>query len=93
VVVELDTVLRRSTQVIYAPLDGEGVMLNVDLGRYHGVNQVGARIWDLLETPMTALQLRDRLIEEFEVEEQVCQRAVLDFVGKLLERGLVDAAS
>jgi hypothetical protein len=91
VVFTLDTMLRREADILYAPIGSDGVMFNINAGVYHSVNDVGARIWELLETPQTAAQLRDRLLEEFEVEEQVCQAAVLDFVGKLLDRGAVHA--
>ncbi|MBL6938498.1 MAG: PqqD family protein [Alphaproteobacteria bacterium] len=87
--VTLDTMLRRDAGIYYAAIGSEGVMLNVNAGLYHGLNDVGVRIWELLETPQTAAQIRDRLVDEFEVERQVCQAAVLDFVGELLERGII----
>lgn len=90
-VITLDTVLRRDPDIIYAALGNDGVMLNIKAGRYHSVNDVGARIWELLEIPRTAADLRDRLLEEFEVEEGACQAAVLEFVGSLAERGVVHA--
>jgi len=87
----LDTVLRRDPDIVYAPLGDDGVMLNIDAGSYHSLNQVGVRIWDLLETPRTARALRDQLLAEFEVGESDCEAATLDFLGKLLERGLIHA--
>jgi hypothetical protein len=87
----LDTLLRRSAGIFYAEVRDEGVMLNVDTGRYHSLNDVGSRIWELLEAPQTPAQLRDRLLEEFDVDAQECETAVLDFVGKLLDRGVIQA--
>ena len=89
VVITLDTMLRRDMDTIYAQLGDDGVMFNIDAGLYHSLNDVGARIWELLETPRTSGQLRDRLLDEFDVDAQVCQAAVLDFVGKLLDRGVI----
>lgn len=77
---------------MFAPMSGEGVMLNIAAGRYHSMNPVGVRIWELLETPQTPAQLCTQLCNEFDVSEQDCQRAVLDFTGKLIDRGLVHAA-
>jgi hypothetical protein len=91
VAITLDTKLRRDPGTFYSPLGSDGVMLNVNTGFYHGLNDVGARIWELLETPETAAQLLARLLEEFEVEEQVCRAAMLDFLGKLLDRGVIHA--
>lgn len=83
--------LRRDADTIYTPVGSDGVMFNINAGLYHSLNDVGVRIWELLETPRTAAQIRDRLLEEFAVEEQVCQAAVLDFVDKLLDRGVIHA--
>lgn len=87
----LDTLLRRGSDIFSAQVGAECVMFNLNVGRYHSLNDVGARIWELLETPQTPAQLRDRLLEEFDVDAQQCETAVLDFVGKLLDRGVVRA--
>jgi hypothetical protein len=92
VAITLDTMLRRDADTLYAQVGSDGVMFNANAGLYHSLNDVGARIWELLETPQTAAQIRDRLLEEFDVEERVCQTAVMDFVGKLLDRGVIHAA-
>jgi hypothetical protein len=87
----VDMLLRRGAGIYYAEIGDEGVMLNANVGRYHSVNDVGARIWELLETPQTPAQIRDRLLEEFDVDDQECETAVLDFVAKLLDRGIIQA--
>jgi hypothetical protein len=92
VVIAPDTILRRDPEILYEQVGSNGVMFNLNAGLYHSLNDVGARIWELLETPQTAAQIRDRLLEEFDVDEQVCQTAVMDFVGKLLDRGVIHAA-
>ncbi len=91
VAIMLNTLLRRDPDILYTPVGSEGVMLNVNAGRYHSLNDVGVRIWELLETPHTPAQLRDQLLQEFDVEKQVCETAVLDFAGELLERGVIRA--
>ena len=88
----VDTRLQRATGIVYAPLGDQGMMLNVDSGNFHSVNDVGVRIWELLEMPQTPGQLRDRLLEEFDVDAPVCEAAVLEFLGGLRERGLIHAA-
>jgi hypothetical protein len=73
--------------------EGEGgVLLHLDTAAYHGLNEVGALIWRLLEEPKafdTLLQeLRDRLQElPPQFEEEIGQ-----FVDELAQRGLVEPA-
>jgi hypothetical protein len=74
--------------------EGEGgVLLHLDTAAYHGLNEVGALIWRLLEEPKafdTLLQeLRDQLQEvPPQFEEEIGQ-----FLDELAERGLVEPAS
>ncbi|HEY3208218.1 MAG TPA: PqqD family protein [Actinomycetota bacterium] len=92
--IEATTVLRRNPRVEYRSMgEGEGgVLLHLDTAAYHGLNEVGALIWRLLEEPKafdTLLQeLRDRLQElPPQFEEEIGQ-----FVDELAQRGLVEPA-
>jgi hypothetical protein len=92
--IEATTVLRRNPRVEYRSMgEGEGgVLLHLDTAAYHGLNEVGALIWRLLEEPKafdTLLQeLRDRLQQvPPQFEEEIGQ-----FVDELAERGLVEPA-
>jgi hypothetical protein len=93
--IEATTVLRRNPRVEYRSMgEGEGgVLLHLDTAAYHGLNEVGALIWRLLEEPKafdTLLQeLRDQLQEvPPQFEEEIGQ-----FLDELAERGLVEPAS
>jgi len=84
------TKLVRNTDMLYAPVGTEeGVMMSVEAGRYYGLNAVGSRIWELLETPMTVAELCARISEEFEVDAQGCETDVLKFTGSLIDNGIV----
>jgi hypothetical protein len=92
--IEATTVLRRNPRVEYRSMgEGEGgVLLHLDTAAYHGLNEVGALIWRLLEEPKafdTLLQeLRDRLQDPPpHFEEEIGQ-----FVSELAERDLVEPA-
>jgi hypothetical protein len=60
-----DVIFRRNDRVEYRALEGEGgVLLHLDTANYHGVNQVGSLVWDLLDgRPFAALvaELQERL--------------------------------
>ncbi|MEI9996947.1 MAG: PqqD family protein [Rhizomicrobium sp.] len=88
--VTLDTPLRRSDDVLYTPVGSDrGVFLNMKANRYHSLNAVGARAWELLETPQTLAQLCERITDEFDVDAATCQTAMTEFVGQLMERGIL----
>jgi hypothetical protein len=89
----LDTVLRRNGEILHAAVSTEeAVMMSVAAGKYYGVNAVGARIWDLLETPKTIAQLCAQIEDEFDVDAVTCETTVLKFAGDLVDNGIVDAS-
>jgi hypothetical protein len=88
--ITLDTKLSRNDDVLYTAVDTEeAVMLNVAAGKYYALNAVAARIWELLEQPMTVAQVCGHICEEFEVDKETCEAAVLKFADEFLENGIV----
>ncbi len=81
--------VRRADDVLTTPMDDTLLMLNIRQGRYHGLNEVAARIWELLETPTSAASLVAALVGEFDIGEEDCARDVADFLARLRERGLL----
>jgi Coenzyme PQQ synthesis protein D (PqqD) len=94
VTISLETTLSRSgDDILYAPVNtGELVMLSIGASRYYGLNSVGARIWELLEMPMTVAQICARLCEEYKVEAPECETEVLKFANELVHNGIVHGA-
>ncbi|MCP4960587.1 MAG: PqqD family protein [Actinomycetia bacterium] len=88
--VSLDTVIRRSTEILHSDLGDQAVMMDLDAGAYYGLNAVGARIWTLADEPVALTKVVDRLLEEFEVERDECESAVAEFVADMIERKVVE---
>lgn len=68
----------------------EVVVLNLRDGVYYGLEDVGARVWTLLQCPMTLREIQDALVAEYSVEPERCARDVRALVDELLARGLVE---
>jgi hypothetical protein len=80
--------IARADGVVEAQLDELRVVLNEDLA-YLGLNEVGQRIWDLIESPRTLASLVEVLVEEYDVSEADCTRDVTAYVDALAEHKLV----
>jgi hypothetical protein len=78
---------------VSSELDGEEVILNLKDGTYYGLNEVGARIWALLQEAPTLLQVRDQIVEEFDVEAEQCEQDLVTLVQELEDAGLVTIQS
>lgn len=70
--------------------DRELVILNLRDGVYYGLEDVGARVWNLLQKPLTVAAIRDALVSEYDVEPGRCARDVQALLGDLIARGLVE---
>ena len=89
---ELDSCIVRDPDLVATEMDGELVMMSIERGEYFGLNRVGSRIWELLQSPMRVHELCDRLEQEFEIDAARCREEGLAFVGEVLEQGLVRQA-
>ena len=84
-------VFRRDNRVEYRPLADEGgVLLHLDTAAYHGLNELGARIWELLDG-VTVAELVSRLSECFDEVPPSLAEDTAKFLSQLTERGLIVA--
>lgn len=88
---DADTRLAASRDQVSCELDGEAVILGLADGVYYGLDPVGATVWALLERgPHTVAQLRDAVLEAFDVDAATAQADLLELMGDMLARGLVE---
>jgi Coenzyme PQQ synthesis protein D (PqqD) len=71
-------------------IGGEAAVLDFKRGTYYGLDEVGARIWNLIAEPTIVGEICDALVAEYEVEPEVCERDVIALLGELAVRGLVE---
>lgn len=88
----IDSTVSQSAGLVAADMDGQKVMLNIDKGKYYGLDDIGSRIWELIEKPRTVRELVAVLLQEYDVEDEICQRDVLAFLNKLHAQGLIAVA-
>ena len=79
----------RSSEPIAEPVDDELVMADIDRGKYYGLNNIAAAIWQNLETTITVEELCKRLCESYEVTADQCSAEVLSFLNDLETRKLI----
>lgn len=84
-----NTKIARVLNIVGTDMDEETVMINVETGKYYGMDPVGGRIWSLLESPKSLAELLDVLCDEYDVEHEQCRVDVLAFLQYLNGEGLV----
>jgi hypothetical protein len=65
------------------------VMMSAEKGNYVGLSDVGARIWELIETPREFDALCAQLEQEYDVAPEVCRTEVEAFINDLVKHGAV----
>jgi hypothetical protein len=87
------SIVAAAKEQVSCDLAGEAVILNLESGVYFGLNNLGARVWSLVQEPTTVEKLQEVLLEEYDVEPERCERDLLALLQKLVEAGLVGVRS
>lgn len=82
----------RSPQVISSETSDETVALHIGSGDCYAFAGPSARIWALLDQPLGANALCDRLVREFDIAAETCLAEVSAYLAKLESEGLVRPA-
>ena len=75
---------------VSSDLGEEVAILDLKNGVYYGLDAVGARIWNLIQEPKAVNEIRDVLLDEYEVEPEHCERDLLALLEKLVAENLVE---
>ena len=78
-----------SKEQISCDLEGEAAILNLKSGTYFGLDPVGATIWSLIVQPRRVVEIRNALVDQFDVEAERCSRDLLQLLGELNAHGLL----
>jgi hypothetical protein len=89
-VVSGDSTVVAAKDQVSSDLGGEVAILDLKAGVYYGLDAVGARIWSLIQEPRTVNEIRNILLEEYEVEPERCERDLLVLLQRLAEEGLIE---
>jgi hypothetical protein len=77
--------------VVHRAFATETVMLNLQTGRYHGLNPTGARMVEALGRSPTVREAVTDLAAEYGIGVQEIEDDLCDLCAQLLERGLLQA--
>jgi hypothetical protein len=85
-----DTTIKRNIEVFASEIDDEVVMMNIESGRYYGMDAVGSRIWELISEKIRVRDLIAALVEEYDVGEEQCWSDVMEFLHELSDQNLIE---
>ena len=84
-----------SPEVLFQEVGGEAVLLDLASESYFGLDDVGTRIWQLLQDGGDLRGVHQRMLDEYDVEPARLEADLLQHLAELADAGLVrlDTAS
>lgn len=76
--------------VLFQELDGEAVLLSLDEGCYYGLDEVGTRIWQMLDDEIAPEQMVATIVAEYDVEPEQARSDLDTLIADLEKSGLVE---
>lgn len=88
--VSLQSIVVATDDQLYAEIEAETVILHSDTRTYYSFNPVAGRIWELLQEPRPVEEIKDTILQEYDVSPDRCEADLLEFLAVLSDEGLVE---
>lgn len=77
----------KTTEV--SELAGEKVMIDFETGKYFMLKGSANDIWEMLQEGITSAEIVTKLLDIYEVEKDVCEKSVEEFLFSLVDNGFI----
>ena len=86
----LDKVYKKSDSIVSRKIADEFILVPIrqnvgDLESISTLNEVAARIWELIDGKMKVREIKDKIVEEFEVTPQQAEKDLVEYIKQLKE--------
>jgi hypothetical protein len=76
--------------VVFRVLVSETVLLNIDTGQYHGMDETGSRFFEVLHESADLEAAVEVLLKEFSAPRERIRADLIGYCSDLVDRGLVE---
>ena len=86
----LDKVYSKSDSIVFRKIADEFILVPIrqnvgDLESIYTLNETGARIWELIDGKIKVKEIKEKLIEEFEVSPEEAEKDIVEHLMQLEE--------
>ena len=86
---DLQAIPRQNQDTASRSIDDAAYVLNPETSELHAFNEVGGRIWELIDGERTLQAVAQVIADEYDVEPGVAEADVVEFVETLVDKGIV----
>jgi hypothetical protein len=88
--ISVNSAIVASTEQVSCEVAGEIVILSLSDAVYYGLDEVGARIWSLIQERRTVREICDVITSEYDVDPETCETTTIQLLSDLHTKGLVE---
>jgi hypothetical protein len=95
---DMTTIYTKSPNMVGRKISGEIVLVPIrhnvgDLTCIYNLNKVGGRIWELIDGGVTVGEIRDIIVQEYEVTPEDAEVDIMEFIEQLEQVGAITSVS
>jgi hypothetical protein len=84
------SVVAAQADVVSCDLVGAAALLDLQTSTYYTLNEVGSRIWNLIQQPTAVSDICEDVLSRYEVDSRRCYDDVLALLRNLDDAGLIE---
>ncbi len=93
----LKTKFSRADSIVFRKIAHESILVPIkcragEAEQIYTLNEVGARIWELVDGERTVEQIRDIIVEEYEVSAREAEKDLIELLAQLEQIGALIAS-
>ena len=85
--------IEMSSEVLTQEVEGETVILDLKSESYFGLDEVGTRIWQLLQEQEDIQTITATMLNEYDVEKEQLEKDIQSLLTQLDDAGIITLSS
>jgi methyltransferase-like protein len=86
----LDRIYKKNENFVFRKIEGETILVPIkdnvgDMGSIYNLNYVGAFVWEQVDGVKSLQDIKNRLLEEYEVSFREAEDDLLEYIAQLKE--------
>jgi len=81
--------IKHNENIAWRIIDGQAYIVTVNDSKLHLLNEIGTRIWQLIERKIDFEELLKKLISEYDIELEKLRADLKEFIEELNSKGLI----
>ncbi|MFN8579069.1 MAG: lasso peptide biosynthesis PqqD family chaperone [Candidatus Sericytochromatia bacterium] len=87
--ISLSSNIIKNDSLVASELDDGLVMMSLENSSYYGLDPIGKRVWEILEEKTSVENLISKLIEEYDISKDECQKDILELLNSFAKENLI----